>query len=97
MAIEFGVQSFCFRNTKDNVEVAKLVKEIGLDAIELCRLHVDFDNPEVYKYNGISLYLKSDRNSRMNKWHEILSSYALNIEKRLLKQLSFFVTIVEVI
>ena len=33
-----------------------------------------FDNPEVYKYNGISLYLKSDRNSGMNKWHEILSS-----------------------
>ena len=49
MAIEFGVQSFCFRNTKESVEVAKLVKEIGLDAIELCRLHVDFDNPAVYQ------------------------------------------------
>jgi sugar phosphate isomerase/epimerase len=49
MTIEFGVQSFCFRNTKDNAAVAGLVKEIGLDAIELCRIHVDFDNQAVYQ------------------------------------------------
>ncbi len=48
MAIEFGVQSYCFRKTKDNAQVAEKVKEIGLDAIEICRVQVDFNNPECF-------------------------------------------------
>ena len=29
-ALDYGVQSFCFRNFKDNADVAGKVKEIGL-------------------------------------------------------------------
>ena len=49
MEIKFGVQSYCFRNTKNNVEVAAKVKEIGLNAIELCGIHVDFQDPGCYE------------------------------------------------
>lgn len=48
MNIDFGVQSYCFRNTKDNAETAAKVKEIGLDAIELCLIHVDFNDRDTY-------------------------------------------------
>ena len=34
-ALEYGVQSYCFRHFSNNVEVAKKVKEIGVDSIEL--------------------------------------------------------------
>jgi inosose dehydratase len=37
-----SVQSFCFRDFKDNHETAGLVKEIGLSAIEICGIHCDF-------------------------------------------------------
>jgi sugar phosphate isomerase/epimerase len=40
-----AVQSYCFRNFKDNAKVAALVRELGLDAIELCAVHCDFANP----------------------------------------------------
>ena len=43
-----AVQSYCFRNFKDNVKVAALVRELGLDAIELCAVHCDFANPAVF-------------------------------------------------
>jgi sugar phosphate isomerase/epimerase len=37
-----SVQSFCFRNFKDNKKTAELVKEIGLAGIEICKIHCDF-------------------------------------------------------
>ncbi len=43
---ELAVQSFCFRNFKDNAEVAQKVKELGLSKIELCGVHVDFFDKE---------------------------------------------------
>jgi len=48
-ALDFGVQSYCFRNFKDNTEVAKKVREIGLDKIEVCAVHADFNNPTAWK------------------------------------------------
>lgn len=47
--MEFGVQSFCFRHFKDNAEVARKVREIGLDRIEVCAVHADFSQPEAFK------------------------------------------------
>ena len=44
-----GVQSYCFREFPDNAEVAKKVKEIGLDRIEVCMRHADFNNLESWK------------------------------------------------
>lgn len=44
----FGVQSYCFRNFRDNAQVAALVREIGLDRIELCAVHADFNEPESF-------------------------------------------------
>ncbi len=61
-AKQFGVQSYCFRNTKDNAELAAKVKEIGLDSIELCGIHANLDSLEesqpvidTYKQAGISI------------------------------------------
>ncbi|MEX0744644.1 MAG: sugar phosphate isomerase/epimerase family protein [Phycisphaeraceae bacterium] len=45
---DLGVQSYCFRHFKDNSRVAELVREIDLEAIELCGVHADFDNPETF-------------------------------------------------
>ena len=42
---DFGVQSYCFRHFKDNKEVAAKVKEIGVSKIEVCAVHVDFNDP----------------------------------------------------
>ena len=59
---ELGVQSFCFRNFKDNAKTAELVKECGLSKIELCGVHVDFDDPatfggviETYRDAGVEI------------------------------------------
>lgn len=61
-ARDFGVQSYCFRTTKDNADVAAKVKEIGLDKIEVCAVHADFNDPEswsktveTYKNAGVSI------------------------------------------
>lgn len=43
-ASQFAVQSYCFRGFKDNAKTASLVKEIGLDAIEVCGVHADFND-----------------------------------------------------
>src|ERR1700747_2711530 len=48
-ALDFGVQSYCFRNFKDNADVAKKVREIGVDKIELCGVHADFNKPSAVK------------------------------------------------
>ncbi len=42
---ELGVQSYCFRDYKTNEMVANCVKDIGLERIELCGVHVDFNDP----------------------------------------------------
>jgi sugar phosphate isomerase/epimerase len=47
--INFGVQSFCFREVRDNKKVAEMVKEIGVDSIEVCGIHADFSNPEEWQ------------------------------------------------
>jgi len=39
-----GVQSYCFRGFKENSKVASLVREIGASTIELCGVHIDFNN-----------------------------------------------------
>ena len=61
-ALEFGVQSFCFRNFKDNAQVAAKVREIGVDKIEVCGVHANFhDIPAwkkvagIYKDAGVSI------------------------------------------
>src|ERR1700724_757911 len=48
-ARDFGVQSYCFRNTRDNVKVAELTKKIGVNKIELCGIHADFDDVDSFK------------------------------------------------
>jgi len=48
-ALDYGVQSFCFRNFKDNADVAQKVREIGLDKIEVCQVHADFKQPDAWK------------------------------------------------
>jgi len=45
-ADRLGVQSFCFRAFKDNAVVAEKVKEIGVSRIELCAVHVDFQDTD---------------------------------------------------
>ena len=61
-ALDFGVQSYCFREFKDNADVAKKVREIGLDKIEICRVHADFHDLagwkkvlDIYKNEGVEV------------------------------------------
>lgn len=77
-SIPYGVQSWCFREFKDNNVVAKKVRDIGLNSIELCNVHANLDNPaetrkaaDVYQAAGVSVIsigvqtftgLASDRN-----------------------------------
>jgi sugar phosphate isomerase/epimerase len=55
---DFAVQSYCFRNIKDNTAVAKAVREIGLNKIELCGVHCDFNKPETFA-SVIDIYRKA--------------------------------------
>jgi inosose dehydratase len=62
MASVLGVQSFCFREFRDNSATAQMVKDLGLGAIELCGVHVDFQNPAAwagviaaYRAKGVSI------------------------------------------
>lgn len=48
-AMDFGVQSYCFREFKDNADVASKVKEIGLDKVEICAVHANFQKPDAFK------------------------------------------------
>lgn len=48
LASQLAVQSYCFRDFKDNAQVAQMVRDLGLSAIELCGVHVDFNNPAVF-------------------------------------------------
>ena len=47
-ARDFGVQSYCFRHFKRNADVAAKAREIGVDKVEVCAVHVDFDRPETF-------------------------------------------------
>jgi sugar phosphate isomerase/epimerase len=57
-ARDFGVQSYCFRNFKDNAKVAELTKKIGVKKIELCAIHVDFDDVDSFK-RELEIYRKA--------------------------------------
>jgi len=48
-AMDFGVQSYCFRAFKDNAQVAKMVREIGVDKIEICGVHADLSDTNAFK------------------------------------------------
>jgi sugar phosphate isomerase/epimerase len=61
-SIPYGVQSWCFREFKDNRVVAHKVRDLGLNSIELCGIHADFNHPksvvettELYRAAGISI------------------------------------------
>ena len=47
-ARDFGVQSYCFRETKTNEELAKQIRQIGVDKTEICGVHADFTKPEAF-------------------------------------------------
>lgn len=42
---QLGIQSYCFREFKDNAVVANQVRELGLGQIEVCAVHADFNDP----------------------------------------------------
>lgn len=46
---DFGVQSYCFRNFAENREVARMVRELGLDKVEICGVHADFSDPAGFR------------------------------------------------
>jgi sugar phosphate isomerase/epimerase len=48
-ALQFGVQSYCFRHFKNNADVARMVREIDLDKIEVCAVHADLYDVEAFK------------------------------------------------
>jgi sugar phosphate isomerase/epimerase len=61
-ARDIGVQSYCFRHFKDNRKVADLTREIGVDKLEICGVHADFDDPrgfekilEIYRDAGVKI------------------------------------------
>jgi sugar phosphate isomerase/epimerase len=61
-SIPYGVQSYCFREFKDNKVVAQKVRALGLDSIELCGVHADLGDPqavkevtEIYRAAGVSI------------------------------------------
>ena len=54
--LKLGVQSYCFRNFKDNKKVVELLKKCDLSRIELYGgAHIDFSDAGQFK-NVISLY-----------------------------------------
>ena len=57
--MEFGVQSYCFRHFKDNAEVAEKVKAIGVNKIELCAVHADFEDPDGFQ-SVVKTYADAD-------------------------------------
>ena len=47
-ALDFGVQSYCFREFKSNADVARKIVEIGLDKVEVCGVHADFHDRSAF-------------------------------------------------
>ncbi len=61
---DFGIQSWCLRGFDDNVKVAQMVKELGLNKIELCGKHVKFDDESTFDdvikiYNDAGITIQS--------------------------------------
>lgn len=52
---QFGVQSWCLRHFKDNPTVADKVLELGLDRIEICGAHADFNDLAAWK-EAVGIY-----------------------------------------
>jgi sugar phosphate isomerase/epimerase len=59
---ELGIQSYCFRGFKDNAKVATLLKSCGVNVLELCAVHVDFNDErksaavlETYQNHGVRI------------------------------------------
>ena len=78
--MNLGVQSWCFRNFKDNREVAKMLKEIGLDRIEISGAHFD-DNTnfeeikKIYEEEGVKItsvgvQFLNDKEEKIRKYFE---------------------------
>jgi len=44
-----GIQSYCFRNFKDNAKLAELLKSCGAGAVELCGVHANFGDPSTFE------------------------------------------------
>ena len=78
---KLAVQSYCFRGFPNNDEVARKVREIGLEAVEICRSHVDWGDPdsvrealEAYRKEGIEIlssgvnYLSDDEEAARTLW-----------------------------
>ncbi len=62
MKSDVAIQSYCFRNFKDNSQVAQMVRECGCSKIELCGVHVDFSDEscfgeviETYEKAGVQI------------------------------------------
>ena len=58
----YGVQSWCFREFKDNHVVARKVRDLGLTSLELCDVHANLNDPaeakkaaEIYRAAGVSI------------------------------------------
>ena len=45
---DIAVQSYCFRGFKDNAKVIELVKQLGLNKIELCGVHANFKDESIH-------------------------------------------------
>lgn len=59
---QVGVQSYCFRGFKENEKVAEQVRKIGVSRLELCAVHINFNDPssfekviDTYKKAGVSI------------------------------------------
>ncbi len=64
MANKLGVQSYCFRDFTDNTTAADMVRQLGLGVIELCNVHVDFQDtaahePTLAAYRGKGVQVAS--------------------------------------
>jgi len=45
---QVAIQSWCFRDVKDNRVVAQGIRSCGVDAVEISGAHVDFRNPDSF-------------------------------------------------
>ncbi|AHF93924.1 hypothetical protein OPIT5_00575 [Opitutaceae bacterium TAV5] len=45
LAREPGVKSFSFRHISDNAGVAAVIRQCGVDVVDLSACHVNFDDP----------------------------------------------------
>jgi sugar phosphate isomerase/epimerase len=80
-SLNFGVQSYCFREFKDNATVARKVRDLDLDRIELCGVHADFGDVaafqqvvQTYRQAGVSIISIGvqtfDGNENEKSWFE---------------------------